>query len=79
MACTVAGPLSPRFFLWGYLKACVHRNRPRTLRELKSVIRDETATVSKEVLLRVLIDFVNGLRECVANEGGQFQDAVCQK
>ena len=42
--------LSPSdFFLWGYLKAEVYKHRPRTLQELKDVIRQEVAAIPREV------------------------------
>ena len=47
--------LSPcDFFLWGYLKAEVYKHRPRTLQELKDVIRQEVAANPMEMLYEEL-------------------------
>jgi hypothetical protein len=47
------------FFLWGYLKECIYRNRPRTAHELKHAIWDEIATINQELSCQVFDNFVN--------------------
>lgn len=42
------------FFLWGYLKGQVFKHRPRTVRELKDVMRLESRRIPHEMLVRVM-------------------------
>ena len=42
----------PDFFLRGYLKQSVYMNYPRTKQELKRALRDEIATINRELLRR---------------------------
>ena len=42
------------FFLWGYLKSKVYVRKPRTVDDLKVSIREEIATVPKEMLVNVM-------------------------
>jgi hypothetical protein len=68
------GPDSPGLSPCRYLKKCWHKNCSHTIQELKHNIWDENATINQEPLHRVSDDFVNHLRQGVANEGGQLQD-----
>ena len=43
----------PDFFVWGYFKDCLYRNRLHTTQELQQDNRDKTATISQEVLRRI--------------------------
>ncbi len=45
------------FFLWGYLKDRVYRNRPTTIIELKQAILDEAANIPADVLARTINNF----------------------
>jgi len=42
----------PDYFLWGYLKGRVYRNKPRTVDALKANITKEIQTVTADVLAR---------------------------
>ena len=69
--------LSPcDFFLWGYLKAKVYKHRPRTLQELKDVIRQEVAAIPREVTRRTMDNFRERLRECLNNGGHHLSDII---
>lgn len=61
------------FFLWGYLKSRVYKNRPHTINELKERIRLEIAQISAEVLQNVQDEFVARLSHCLIAEGHQFE------
>jgi hypothetical protein len=70
---------APDFFLWGYLKESVYRNRPHTIHLLTRPIRHEVAIINQELLRRGFDSFVNRLRQCVAQEGDCLQDVICQE
>jgi hypothetical protein len=54
--CPVPSPefMVPDFLLWGYLKECVYKNGPHTIRETKRAIRNEIATINRGLLHLVL-------------------------
>ena len=64
------------FFLWGYLKSKVYVRKPRTVDDLKVSIRDEMATVPKEMLVNVMQNFEERLRTCVWQEGRHLSDII---
>ena len=71
--------LSPcDFFLWGYLKDNIYRNRPKTIDELKFAISREIAKIPKDMTQRVMSIFWSRLRQCVGN-GGRHLDCVISK
>lgn len=45
------------FFLWGYLKDRVYKNRPRTIADLKQAIIDEASNIPPDVLSRTIANF----------------------
>ena len=65
-------------FVWGYLKERLHTNCPQKIQELKCGIWDETATINQELLCRDFDDFMNCVRQCGVDEGGD-QDFIHQK
>ena len=64
------------FFLWGYLKSKVYVRKPRTVDDLKVSIREEIATVPKEMLVNVMQNFEESLRTCVRQEGRHLSDII---
>jgi hypothetical protein len=50
LACVIAGPHSPRFFPWGYLKECFYSNHPDKIQEVKCVTKGEMAPVNQDLL-----------------------------
>ena len=61
------------FFLWGYLKRRVYRNRPASLEELKMNIVNECRTISSETLERVAANCLRRMLLCKENSGGHFE------
>jgi hypothetical protein len=64
----------PHFFLWGYLKELVCRNRPHTIHAIWGAI----AIINQELLRRDFENLVTRLGQDVANEG-HLQDVVYEK
>jgi hypothetical protein len=64
------------FFLWGYLKSHVYTHKPRTLSDLKEAIREEVATIDREMLERVYTDFQRRLENCVQESGHHLPDII---
>ena len=62
------------YFLWGYLKSLVYKDRPRTVDDLKNAIRTEIARIPLNMLERVVNSFQNRLIQCIDNEGGHLKD-----
>lgn len=64
------------FFLWGFLKARVYTNKPRTLDDLKEAIRQEIANMSPAMLGKVFDNFSARLEECMAQNGHHLKDII---
>ena len=64
------------FFLWCYLKTKVYVRKPRTVDDRKVSIREEIATVRKEMLVNMMQNFEERLRTCVRQEGRHFSDII---
>ena len=65
-----------RFLSSGYLKSKVYVRKPRTVDDLKASIREEIATVPKEMLVNVMQNFEERLRTCVRQEGRHLSDMI---
>ncbi|CAI6354061.1 unnamed protein product [Macrosiphum euphorbiae] len=63
----------PDFFLWGYLKGRVYKNRPQTLDELKSNITMEINLINVSVLHKVATNVVKRVRACINEQGSHFE------
>ena len=69
--------LSPcDFFLWGYLKEKVFKNRSRSLEDLKERIGQEIDAIPPEITRRVMKNFRERLQQCVANDGRHMSDKI---
>ena len=64
------------FFLWGYLKSEVFKQRPQTLTELKRRISEQIAAIPNQMLVSVMDQFENRLRKCIAYKGRHLQDII---
>jgi len=64
------------FFLWGYLKERVFRDRPHTVEQLKTKIRAEIATIPVDMCRRATEAFRNRLQECVIAGGHHLRDVI---
>ena len=72
-------PWSQYFFLWGYLKSKLYEKKPRTAVDFKQNIREEVASVSPNMLQRVMQNFQKRLGECVDNKGRHLTDTIFRK
>ncbi|KAI5693638.1 hypothetical protein M8J75_002862 [Diaphorina citri] len=67
--------LSPcDFFLWGYLRERVYREKPRTLHELKEAITEEIRRIPRAMLGRVATSFISRLDSCITADGRHMLD-----
>lgn len=64
------------FFLWGYLKSKVYVNKPRTLADLRDSIRSEIASITVEMLEKVMTNFGERLQECITMRGRHLSDIL---
>jgi len=64
------------FFLWGYLKAEAYKHRPQTLKALKEAIRGEVVATPPKMTNKVMENFREPLRQCIANNGRQVRDVI---
>lgn len=72
--------LSPLdFFLWGYLKGKVYRNKPQSVDELKNAIRTEISLIGQDVLQKVMENMLKRAESCVASGGRHMKDIVFSK
>ncbi|GBM63572.1 hypothetical protein AVEN_173072-1 [Araneus ventricosus] len=53
------------YFLWGYLKSKVCKNRPRTTEELAAALRQEIAAIPQAMARRVMKNFWVRLQKCI--------------
>lgn len=66
----------PDFFLWGYLKGKVYRNKPKTLDELKRNISREMAQIDSGMLHRAVGSFRKRLEELKEVKGGYLKKTI---
>ena len=64
------------FWLWGYLKDKVYVNKPRTIQELKSNIRQEILSVPPQMLRSVMENSLKRAQVCEAENGGYLRDII---
>jgi hypothetical protein len=63
----------PDYFLWGYLKAKVYENGPRSLNELRANITAVVNTISADLLHNAVNSLVHRARLCIDVGGQHFQ------
>jgi len=63
----------PDFFLWGYLKERVFKNRLHTLDELRRIITTEINFINVSVLQKVATNVVKRARACINEQGSHFK------
>jgi len=65
------------FFLWGYLKSRVYTQKTRTLNDLKEAIRQEICPIHRQLLARVMDDFLKKwLENCIQEDGRHLTDMI---
>ena len=67
---------APDFFLWGYLKERVYRNKPATIEILKENIRNEIAALGPEILEKVMDNAIERARQCEVERGAHLKDVI---
>ena len=65
-----------RFFSWGYLKGKVYANKPRTIQELKTNMREEVRALGPEIRRKVMENALERAREVEANSGRHLKDII---
>lgn len=69
--------LSPLdFFLWGYTKDRVYKNRPKTINELKMAIIETLRNIPAAGLSRTIGSFEKRLRYVIHTEGGHIENII---
>lgn len=66
----------PDFFLWGFLKARVYINKPRTILELKEAIRQEINGIPRDMLAKSVASFKERLQQCIQAAGDHLRDVI---
>jgi len=64
------------YFLWGYLKSEVYRNRPRTIDALRENIIAACGQITPVMLQNVLESWPQRLRHCITAGGMQFEHLI---
>lgn len=68
------------FFLWGYLKHRVYKDRPSSLEELQSKIRAECRAIESVALFdNVRENLIKRLKLCISVEGEHFEHLIRKK
>ena len=72
--------LSPcDYFLWGYVKSEVFKDRPTTIDGLKAAICKTINEIPQEMTQRAMENFRIRLQRCVAVQGGHLEDVIFKK
>lgn len=66
----------PDFFLWGYLKSKVYANKPQTIDQLKENIRNEIASITPDILKKVMDNAAIRVQCCIEENGGHLKDVI---
>lgn len=61
------------YFLWGYLKDQVYREKPRTIEDLKRAVEEKIRTISPETLKNVIRGFEDRLHAVVETDGAHIE------
>ena len=72
--------LSPfDYFLWGYLKGKVYRNKPTNITQLKAAIEEEIQPIGQEMLNRAMNNLRHRAEICVRSGGQHLKDIIFKK
>ena len=69
----------PDFYLWGYLKDTVYKNKPQSIIDLKRNIREEIRTISTEILKNVINSLPRRMEACIKSNGKHLNDVIFKK
>ncbi|MCP4491774.1 MAG: hypothetical protein GY820_31375 [Gammaproteobacteria bacterium] len=64
------------FFLWGYLKSLVYKEKPQGVEDLKIKISAACASIEQEVIDRSLVKYKNRLGKCIEIGGGHIEQLL---
>jgi hypothetical protein len=64
------------YIFWGYLRAKMYTTRPRTIDDLKIVVRKQISAIPENMARQALGTLRAGLEECVCNDGQHLSDAL---
>ncbi|EZA60790.1 hypothetical protein X777_13803 [Ooceraea biroi] len=67
---------SSEFYLWGYLKDVVHRERPTTRENMMERIRAACNFIPRNVLLRIVTNFERRIQYCQQVNGATFEHLI---
>ncbi|CAK9832753.1 hypothetical protein ANTRET_LOCUS9537 [Anthophora retusa] len=67
---------APDCFLWAYLKERVYVNKPATIPQLKTNIRNEIRAITPVFLRKVMENVLERARMCKAENGRHLQDII---
>ena len=66
----------PDFFLWGYLKDRVYKNRPRSIADLKNEIRREIGAITPQMRRNVMQSFRKRIDACIERNRGHLEHVI---
>ena len=64
------------FFLWGYCKDSVYKNRPQTLDELKTEVETLVSGISPDVLQKVIQNFGIRVNAVLGAKGSHIEHVI---
>lgn len=64
------------YFVWGFIKDKVYKNKPTTLQELRARIEQEFECIRAETLQKVMENFEKRIRTLVAREGEHIENIL---
>ena len=64
------------FFLWGYCKQNVYKNKPTNVADLKTEIENFLAEIPVEMCARVVKNFQKRVEICIQREGNHFEHKI---
>ena len=67
------------FFLWGYAKDNVYRNRPRTISDLKKEVEDFIGTITPMDCKKVIGNFATRVNRCLVKKGSHIEHIISLK
>ena len=69
---TAIAPQSPDFYLWGFLKDHMYKNRPQSIAELKVTIIQKICAIRKEECVRMIDNFARRFQVRLRHNGGHL-------
>jgi hypothetical protein len=67
------------FFLWGYVKSVVYRQKLHSIEELKMAIAQAFQSVTPEMRQKAALDYRRRLQQCIRMNGGHVEMEVVTK